>query len=176
MNEGLYVKRHEGLSNDKRDIYISSFGDVISSRYLKTKDRWSIPILLRTELDQGYLKIRIKDDYKMVSRLVAEAWLELPDDYDTAKYEVHHIDGDKQNNAVTNLYIIKKENHKTLHSIKYIYKVENNKKKLEKRNLIEILGDDRETLESILNEIKANNKEKSMFEFEYDGMCYGAVV
>lgn len=176
MNEGLYVKRHEGLSNDKRDIYISNFGDVISSRYLKTKDRWSIPILLRTELDQGYFKIRIKNDYRMVSRLVAEAWLVLPDDYDTAKYEVHHIDGDKQNNAVTNLYVIKKENHKTLHSIKYIYRLENGKKKLEKRNLIEILGDDRETLERILNQIKAQNREKSIFEFEIKGMCYEVVV
>lgn len=176
MNEQIMIKRHEGLSNNKRDIYITNLGDVISSRYLKTKDRWSIPILLRTELDQGYFKIRIKNDYRMVSRLVAEAWLDLPEDYDTAKYEVHHIDEDKQNNSVTNLYVIKKENHKTLHSIKYIYRLENGKKKLEKRNLIEILGDDRETLESILNEIKANNKEKSTFEFEYDGMCYGAVV
>lgn len=176
MNEGLYVKRHEGLSNDKRDIYISSFGDVISSRYLKTKDRWSIPILLRTELDQGYFKIRIKNDYRMVSRLVAEAWLDLPEDYDTAKYEVHHIDEDKQNNAVTNLYVIKKENHKTLHSIKCIYRVENGKKLMEKRSLIEILGDDRETLERILNQIKKQNKEKSTFEFEIKGMCYEVAI
>ena len=176
MVDGLMVKRHEGLSNNKRNIYISSFGDVISSKYLKTKDRWSIPILLKTKLDQGYYKIRLKDDCKMVSRLVAEAWLDLPDDYDAEKYEVHHINEDKLDNSVTNLYVIKKENHKTLHSIKYIYKVENNKKKLEKRNLIEILGDDRGKLESILNEIKKNNKEKTTFEFEHEGICYGVVI
>lgn len=176
MNEGLYVQRHEGLSTDRKDIYISNFGDVISSKYLKKEDRWSIPILLRTQLDQGYYKIRLKDDYKMVSRLVAEAWLDLPEDYNHRKYEVHHINGDKLDNRVANLYIIKKENHKTLHSIKYIYRIENHKKKLETRNLIEILGDDRGKLENLLNKIKDNNKEKSIFEFEYEGMCYGVVI
>lgn len=176
MNEGLYVKRHEGLSTDKKDIYISNWGDVISSKYLISKGEWSIPILLKTQLDQGYYKIRLKDDYKMVSRLVAEAWLDLPDDYDHVKYEVHHIDEDKQNNSATNLFIIKKENHKTLHSIKNIYRVENDKKTLEKRNLIEIVGDDRKTLENILDEIKAQNKEKSIFEFEIKGMCYEVVI
>lgn len=176
MSEGIMVKQHEGLSNNKRNIYITNLGDVISSKYLKTQNKWSIPMLLKTKLDQGYFKIRIKNDYKMVSRLVAEAWLVLPDDYDTAKYEVHHIDEDKQNNAATNLYIIKKENHKTLHSIKYIYRIENHKKKLETRNLIEILGDDRGKLESILNEIKKNNKEKTTFEFEHEGICYGVVI
>lgn len=176
MSEGIMVKQHEGLSNNKRNIYITNLGDVISSKYLKTQNKWSIPMLLKTKLDQGYFKIRIKNDYKMVSRLVAEAWLVLPDDYDTAKYEVHHIDEDKQNNAATNLYIIKKENHKTLHSIKYIYRIENHKKTLEKRNLIEIVGDDGETLERILNQIKAQNREKSIFEFEIKGMCYEVVV
>lgn len=170
------VKRHEGLSTDKKDIYISNLGDVISSKYLISKGEWSIPILLRTQLDQGYYKIRIKNDYRMVSRLVAEAWLDLPEDYNHRKYEVHHINGDKLDNRVANLYIIKKENHKTLHSIKYIYRIENHKKTLEKRNLIEIVGDDRGKLESILNEIKKNNKEKSTFEFEHEGMCYGVVV
>ena len=176
MSEGIMVKRHEGLSTDKKDIYISNWGDVISSKYLISKGEWSIPILLRTQLDQGYYKIRIKNDYRMVSRLVAEAWLDLPEDYNHRKYEVHHINGDKLDNRVANLYIIKKENHKTLHSIKYIYRIENHKKKLETRNLIEILGDDRGKLESILNEIKKNNKEKSTFEFEHEGMCYGVVV
>lgn len=176
MDEQIIVKRHKWLSNDKRDVYITNLGDVISSRYLISKDRWSIPILLRTQLDQGYYKIRLKDDYKMVSRLVAEAWLDLPEDYNHRKYEVHHINGDKLDNRVANLYIIKKENHKTLHSIKYIYRIENHKKKLETRNLIEILGDDRGKLESILNEIKKNNKEKTTFEFEHEGICYGVVI
>lgn len=170
------VKRHEGLSNDKRDIYITKLGDVISSKYLKTQNKWSIPMLLKTKLDQGYFKIRIQNDYKMVSRLVAEAWLDLPEDYEQGRYEVHHIDEDKRNNAVSNLYVIKKENHKTLHSIKYIYRLENGKKLIERRNLIEILGDDRETLERILNQIKKQNKEKSTFEFEIKGMCYEVAV
>ena len=49
--------------------------------------------------DQGYLTIKIAGKSYKVHRLVAEAFLDNPNNFE----QVNHIDGNKDNNAVSNL-------------------------------------------------------------------------
>ena len=107
-------KIHKMLSDERYYIFVSNYGDIFSFKLKRTKNIWRLKEL-KTEIDNGYEKIRIKDRYHMVSRLVAETWLELPEDYYCGGYEVHHIDENKLNNRASNLLIIPKDLHRTLH-------------------------------------------------------------
>lgn len=51
---------------------------------------------------------------KLVSRLVAQAFLETPQDIDS--YQLHHKDFNKKNNSIENLIWLNKKQHHNLHN------------------------------------------------------------
>lgn len=57
---------------------------------------------------------KIKENY--IYQLVANIWLDEPDDFENEIYEVHHIDNDGYNNTVDNLIWVKKCQHGHIHS------------------------------------------------------------
>ena len=57
---------------------------------------------------------KIKENY--IYQLVANIWLDKPDDFENEIYEVHHIDNDGYDNAVDNLIWVKKCQHELIHS------------------------------------------------------------
>ena len=72
------------------------------------------------EDESGYL--RYKDTKKLVHRKVAynEIYLSNEHDYPFSAYQVHHKDGNKQNNAVENLQIVMINEHRALHGLEPI--------------------------------------------------------
>lgn len=74
----------------------------------------------------GYKTVILRKDKnpycKTIHRLVAEAFLEKPLDFDKIKYDVDHIDNDKSNNNINNLQWLthkencSKRNHSYTHS------------------------------------------------------------
>ncbi len=60
----------------------------------------------------GYIQIKIEGDWKWLHRVIAK---EKMGDEIIEGFEVHHIDGDKQNNHPDNLKVLSKEEHKALH-------------------------------------------------------------
>lgn len=75
---------------------------------------------------KGYIRVSIVDKYdkkndnKLLSRLIAETYLPLPDgSLNFDQFEVHHIDGDIHNNAVTNLKWVTRQENLQQKNIKY---------------------------------------------------------
>ena len=65
----------------------------------------------------GYLKVSLLGKEHRVHRLVASTFFEKPDEdrLETLRDQVNHIDGNRQNNAVSNLeWCSAKENHEHL--------------------------------------------------------------
>ena len=90
--------------------------------------------------DSGYynMEIRVaKNQYKrrLLHRLVAQAFCEIPEKYKHLSYEdlvVDHIDGNKTNNNATNLkWCDKKENNNNINTKQYIQIYQIDKKKYE---------------------------------------------
>ena len=103
------VPGYEGL------YQVSNYGGVRSMNY--NKKLGNIRELKQKLRDNGYLEVHLSKDskrkYFLVHRLVAEAFLENPDN----KPQVNHIDGDKSNNYVSNLeYTTNGENQKHAYS------------------------------------------------------------
>lgn len=93
------IKGYEGK------YMVSNFGHVKSMNYLnKRKPRVLVPI----KHHLGYLLVHLGfNKIKMIHTLVAEAFIPNPD----CKKFVNHIDGNKQNNHVSNLeWVTSKEN------------------------------------------------------------------
>jgi hypothetical protein len=83
---------------DYEDGYeISNLGRIRSLKYNK--------IMKATPTKDGYLRVRVSKNgvyvSKMIHRMVAEAFIPLPDNENA--YEVDHKDDDVSNNVVTNL-------------------------------------------------------------------------
>lgn len=98
----------EGFEN----YQVSTWGRVRSSKC----------ILKPYENQKGYLKVGLRKDgkchKKRVSRLVAQAFIPNPDELP----QVDHIDGNKQNNSVTNLrWVDNKTNRELAIRMKRIY-------------------------------------------------------
>ncbi|MBQ8452380.1 MAG: HNH endonuclease [Prevotella sp.] len=65
------------------------------------------------------IRVKNKVHKPLVHRLVAFAFIPLPDDSLFVKYEVDHIDGDKMNNRVENLrWVTSSENMKAYWALK----------------------------------------------------------
>lgn len=60
----------------------------------------------------GYIQIKMEGKWRWFHRVIAEEKMGS-DIYEG--HEVHHIDGDKQNNHPSNLKVLSKENHRELH-------------------------------------------------------------
>lgn len=81
--------------NGFEDYYITSWGRIFSTK---------VGMFLNPYLtEKGYLRIDLRIGkqkiHKKVHRLVAEAFIPNPDH----KPQVNHIDGNKQNNSISNL-------------------------------------------------------------------------
>lgn len=70
------------------------------------------PTITKSGYERLQLSIEGKRYSKLVHSLVAEAWLGQPK---SLEYEVHHIDGNKLNNAVSNLQYLSKIEHLKKH-------------------------------------------------------------
>jgi len=85
---------------------------------LSTKNRDALVLTGRET--NGYLKVSLTCKEQRVHRLVAITFFESPDTdrYETERDQVNHIDGNRQNNAVTNLeWCSSKENHEHLYQV-----------------------------------------------------------
>lgn len=54
-----------------------------------------------------------KTDYKKLYKMY------FPIDWDTKKYEIHHIDGNRKNNEIKNLVLLPKRLHNELHKTRF---------------------------------------------------------
>jgi hypothetical protein len=76
--------------------------------------------ILSGRVTNGYLRVLLGRKEMRVHRLVATTYFESPDAdrYETARNQVNHIDGNRQNNKVANLeWCSAKENHEHLHQV-----------------------------------------------------------
>ena len=167
MENNIELKKHEGISTNNYIIFVSNYGDIISFKYNKKKKEWTNPIILRQSLNQGYAKIKLKCKYKMVSRLVAETWLDLPPDYLKKRYEVHHINGDPLDNRAENLFWVEKRYHKTIHSLKKIKRLDNEKKSIVNESIIDICNRDTQIIDALLKDIQKMVRNKYNYEIAF---------
>jgi len=66
----------------------------------------------------GYLHVRLHGKYnRLVHRLVAEEFVPRPDGAD----QIHHIDGNKHNNAASNLVWCNQSEHQTIENGKVVH-------------------------------------------------------
>lgn len=93
---------------------------------MKTK-KYLKPLLSKS----GYAKVVLTDDngakwHLNIHRLVAQAYLGVPVDLSlyVNKIDVHHIDGNKLNNAAYNLYVCSRQEHNAIHQL--LRDIENN--------------------------------------------------
>lgn len=94
----------------QKELYVTSDGEIYNSKGKLYKQK---------EYPSGYLYISVRDEMNkyhnlLVHRLIARAFLDIPNNFE--KYDVHHIDENKQNNNVSNLKIMTKKDHQILHN------------------------------------------------------------
>lgn len=109
----------------------TSCGEIISLISGRTKPGSALyyePIVLKSRVSKGYLRVDIYQDGRMkshrVHRLVASAFFDAPDTHfdeshnEVERSQVNHIDGNKTNNAVSNLeWCSRSENMRHYHGI-----------------------------------------------------------
>lgn len=77
-------------------------------------------ILKQGSCGSGYLHVKLHGTYnKLVHRLVAEAFIDNPD----GKDQIHHRDGNKHNNAVSNLEWRTQSEHQTIENGKAVEQI-----------------------------------------------------
>ena len=114
------------------DGYLAtSCGNIISLISGRTKPGSTLyyePIVLKSKVSKGYLRVDIYQGGKMksrrVHRLVASAFFDAPDTHfdeshnEVERSQVNHIDGNKINNAVSNLeWCSRSENMRHYHGV-----------------------------------------------------------
>ena len=67
----------------------------------------------------GYCSFSIGGNHFLVHRIIAKAF--LPNYEERRTLQVHHIDFNKQNNALSNLVCMEMKDHQKLHKQKYSY-------------------------------------------------------
>lgn len=80
---------------------------------VKSNTKLSKGRLLTTQINSGYVRVKLNESYKSLHRLVAITFIPNPNNLE----QVNHIDGNKQNNSVNNLeWICRSKNQ--LHAYK----------------------------------------------------------
>jgi hypothetical protein len=108
--EWKWIKGYEGLYQISNYGRLKSFHRNPNGTILSTKNSKGdyLTVILRS-------KRREKERHTRLHVLVAEAFIgDIPDGY-----EVHHIDGNKQNNIVTNLSVMESHEHRLLTIIEH---------------------------------------------------------
>jgi len=129
------------IPNTNNCYSVSNYGNIRSNqRYGKNNYSIREKILQPGKNNKGYLKVDlIVNDIrysKLVHRLVAESFL---DNY-SEKLQVNHIDGNKLNNAVTNLEMVTcSENYKHAYKLGLMKVTDNKRKGWQKTALHNIL-------------------------------------
>lgn len=107
MEEWKDIEGYEGL------YQVSNEGNAKSLNYNHTGRE---KLLKPSVRGNGYLQVQLckdgKKENKDIHRLVAEAFIPNPNNYEI----VHHIDHNRQNNVVENLMWMNKEEHDKVHS------------------------------------------------------------
>lgn len=108
VEEWRDIAGHEGL------YQVSDWGNVRSLNYNHTRKP---QVLIPFKKPDGYLQIHIgAKNTKLIHKLIAEAFIPIPEELSKCeKLDVHHIDGNRSNNAVWNLMWIDKDKHNKLH-------------------------------------------------------------
>lgn len=102
---------------DGSRIFVSNFGRIKSYEKLNA-------VLLNpyeSRKNNGYLRVKISINgtlqNKYIHCLVADAFVQKPDDYDIS-FQVHHIDFNRFNNNAQNLIWLSKQKHRQIHKQK----------------------------------------------------------
>ena len=98
--------------NEEQSYWISNFGHFKSYKnYVCDK------FLILTQNNKGYLRVELSMNGKskkyLVHKLVAEYFYQKPKD--NKKYQVHHKDGNKHNNHISNLKYVTPQEHRKIH-------------------------------------------------------------
>ena len=75
--------------------------------------------------NSGYVRYQLCYDKEIKHRLIYRLFGYIPDGIDFNKMEIHHINGNKLDNRLNNLYLISPENHRILHKLIDKYGIEN---------------------------------------------------
>lgn len=107
--ESLEGEQWKVIENTNNTYWISNKGRVKSYKYYDAR-------ILKPNIINGYYRVDIMTaegrSSKLISRLVASAFLVLPASIDM---ELHHIDGNKLNNDASNLVWLTKAEHTKIH-------------------------------------------------------------
>ena len=164
--DGELARKHYGYSDEEYQLFVTQTGKIYKKRKWKKKG-WSDYIRLSEFDKNGYLQVMVNGHCCYVGRLVAELWLELPNDYFRFKYDAHHRNQIRNDNRAENLCWVKKRFHRTLHSVKQIKRLGMKNQILKNQDLIDIFGED---FEKILADIQKNNRNNH----EYEAVFYAS--
>ena len=119
FNEVFCIDNIQLLRNEQFKKIVGTNGNYEVSNLGRIKSKaGNHAIILKTQITKkGYERVQLsingKKYDKFVHSLVAMTWLEIPPILDL---EVHHIDGNKLNNTVSNLQFLSKLDHLKLHN------------------------------------------------------------
>ena len=107
--ESLEGEQWKEIADTNNTYWISNKGRVKSYKYYEAR-------ILKPNINNGYYRVDIMTtegrSSKLISRLVASAFLVLPASIDM---ELHHIDGNRLNNDATNLVWLTQQEHHKIH-------------------------------------------------------------
>ena len=105
--QNLQNEEWKPIENTNEKYFISNCGRV------KTLCGYTAKILQPYEKEKGYLTVKINNKNVLIHRLVAFAFCE--NNYKNVKIEIHHKDGNRQNNRADNLEILSIAEHHKKH-------------------------------------------------------------